>query len=165
VSVWKVILATLVIFGAGIIAGASFINRLHQTAPVAAGHDASNRHPLNPWETPVINTNNAPRSVRAKNDFLNRFGQQLEINSEQRTRIEQILGDSQKRTKEISDSVAPYLREEVRHTRELIRNELTTEQLVKYDEIFRPKSKKKTDDPSLKPVIPKKNARMITQGE
>jgi len=166
VSIWKVILATLVIFGAGVIAGASFINRLHQTAhAAAAGSDASTRHPLNPWETPVINTNNPPRSVRAKNDFLNRFGQQLEITSEQHARIEQILGDSQKRTKEISDSVAPYLREEVRHTRELIRNELTAEQLVKYDEIFRPKSKKKTDDPNLKPVVPKKNARLLTQGE
>lgn len=161
-SVWKVILATLVIFGAGIITGALFVNRLHQTSPVAAIPEAgTNRHPLNPWETPVINTNAPTRSMKVKNDFLNRFGQQLELTSEQHARIEQILADSQKRTKEISDSVAPYLREEVRHTRELIRNELTAEQLTKYDEIFRPKAKKKLDEPGM----PKKNARLVTQGE
>ena len=52
--------------------------------------------------------------------------------------------------------VAPYVREEVRHTRELIRNELTVQQLQKYDEIFRPKKK---NDPT------KKNARMVIEGE
>ena len=103
-----------------------------------------------------MNTNNTTHSLKVKNDFLTRFGQQLELTSEQRARIEQIMGDSQKRTKEISDSVAPYLREEVRHTRELIRNELTSQQLQKYDEIFRPK--KKLD-------VPKKNARMVPEGE
>ena len=71
--------------------------------------------------------------------------------------------NAQKRTKVISDSVAPYLREEVRHTRELIRNELTVQQLQKYDEIFRPR--KKVDGPGVKPSMPKKNTRAVTEGE
>lgn len=156
-SVWKVILATLVIFGAGVITGGLFVNRMHVNAPVAAAAaDESNRHPLNPWMAPQLHTNAPPRSVKIKEDFLSRFGTQLGLTSEQRMRIEQILSDSQKRTKEISDSVAPYVREEVRHTRELIRNELTSQQLQRYDEIFRPKKKA---DPA------KKNARMVIEGE
>jgi hypothetical protein len=158
VSIWKVIFATLVIFGAGLITGGLFVNRMHQAAPAAvSAPDESTKHPLSVWERPIINTNNPPPAVnKVKNDFVTRFGQQLELTSEQRLRIELIMGDSQKRTKQISDSIAPYLREEVRHTRELIRNELTAQQLLKYDEIFRPK--KKTD-----PF--KKNARMLVEGE
>ncbi len=157
-NIWKVILATLVIFGAGVITGGLFVNRMHTAAPVAAAApDDSNRHPLSSWIPPQVSTNNPPPVAAGKaKDFVARFGQQLELNTEQRNRIGQILGDSQKRTKEISDSVAPYLREEVRHTRELIRNELTSQQLQKYDEIFRPK--KKLD-------APKKNARMAPEGE
>ncbi|HEY1173075.1 MAG TPA: hypothetical protein VGH19_17030 [Verrucomicrobiae bacterium] len=157
-SIWKVILATLVIFGAGVITGGLFVNRMHVTAPVvAAPADDSNRHPLSTWVPPQANTNNPPPAAVGKaKDFVARFGAQLELTSEQRTRIEQIMSDSQKRTKGISDSVAPYVREEVRHTRELIRNELTAQQLQKYDEILRPKKK---NDPS------KKNAKMVIEGE
>jgi hypothetical protein len=157
VSIWKVIFATLVIFGAGIVTGGLFVNRMHQADPagVVASGEAT-KHPLSVWERPVINTNNPPHSLKVKNDFVTRFGQQLELTSEQRLRIEQIMGDSQKRTKQISDSIAPYLREEVRHTRELIRSELTAQQLQKYDEIFRPKKKLE---------VPKKNAKMLVEGE
>lgn len=155
-SVWKVIFATLVIFGAGVITGGLFVNRMHHTAPAPAAADQPAKHPLDVWERPQVNTNAAPHSLKVKNDFITRFGVQLELTTEQRGRIEQILSDSQKRTKEISDSVAPYVREEVRHTRELIRNELTPQQLQKYDEIFRPKKK---NDPA------KKNARMVYEGE
>jgi len=157
VSIWKVIFATLVIFGAGIVTGGLFVNRMHQAVPaVVSAPNESTKHPLSVWNPPQLSTNSTPHSQKVRNDFVTRFGQQLELTSEQRLRIEQIMGDSQKRTKQISDSIAPYLREEVRHTRELIRNELTDEQLVKYDEIFRPKKK---------PDVPKKNARMLVEGE
>ncbi len=53
------------------------------------------------------------------------------------------MADSQKRTKEISDGIAPFLREEVKHTRELIRTELTADQSRKYDEMVRPNKQKK----------------------
>lgn len=152
-NIWKVIFATLVIFGAGVLAGTLSTHRYHVRGQVSATQDhASNNVPkIGLWPRPSLSpaVTNAPSWTRSKNDFVERFGQQLELSSEQRVRIGSILGESQKRTKEISDSIAPQLREEVRHTRELIRAELTEAQQRRYDEIFRPKTRKK---PEEKPV-------------
>jgi hypothetical protein len=65
VSIWKVILATLVIFGAGIVTGGLFVNRMHQATPAAAAsQNESTKHPLSVWERPVINTNNPPHTLK-----------------------------------------------------------------------------------------------------
>jgi len=147
VSIWKVIFATLVIFGAGVITGVLGYNRVNQTNMVSTVPEsaAQTQSPLNTWHPPKQEQGtNSPAKV--KNDFLGRFGKQLELTTEQSVRIEQIIADSQKRTKEISDGIAPLLREEVRHTRELIRNELTADQSRKYDDMVRPNKQKKKEE-------------------
>ena len=164
-SIWKVIFATLVIFSAGVITGVLGYNRYAQTvAPAVAPEAASPQSPLNNWPLPHAKTEQGTNSpVKVKVDFVSRFGKQLSLSPEQTSRIEQILADSQKRTKEVSDGIAPLLREEVRHTRELIRSELTPEQAKKYDEVVRPNKKKKDDIP-VKGNLPRKVAKQEIEG-
>jgi hypothetical protein len=165
VSIWKVIFATLVIFGAGVITGVLGYNRFYPPAMVSVqGPEASvPQSPINPWPHVTKGPQGTNSPVKVRNDFLTRFGKQLELTPEQSGRIEQILSDSQKRTKEISDGIAPFLREEVRHTRELIRTELTPEQSRKYDEMVRPNKQKKKEEMPVK-GFPRKVAKQEVDG-
>lgn len=165
-SIWKVIFATLVIFGAGVVTGVLGYNRfcapaLATTAGVEA---AAPQSPINPWLHVGKQAQGTNNPAKVKNDFVARFGKQLELTSEQSIRIEQILADSQKRTKEISDGIAPFLREEVRHTRELIRTELTADQSRKYDEMVRPNKQKKKEEMPGKGNFQRKVAKQEIDG-
>jgi hypothetical protein len=150
VSVWRVILATFVIFCAGVIAGGVAVNQFHlrrlQANPaVPAGVTPD----LALW--PRTPTNNVPPSnpsawKRLTVDFLDHFGKELELSPDQRQRIEVIITDSQKRTKELSDQLQPKLREEVRQARDLIRAELDPDQRRRFDAIHKGKPSQKKSE-------------------
>ena len=125
-SAWKVILATLVIFGAGWVTG--WVVR-----PVTVpGHDL----PINPWQ---ITTNYI--------EFLDR---KLDLSPEQEKRLLKVVIDGQERVKNIHGLIADDLREEFHLTREEIRSELTPEQRKQYDELKQNWKRRKNGDRSKK---------------
>jgi Spy/CpxP family protein refolding chaperone len=152
VNYWKVILATLVIFGAGVITGALLVNSANNAAtttatpqgPIVPIHVVPPGNAVTSTNAPTEGSN-PPNWNRMKKDFLSRYGKQLDLTAEQYQKIETILGDSQKRTKDISDKIAPDLRDEVHKTRVLIQAELNPEQKKKFEELLRPKGKKKEE--------------------
>lgn len=154
-SVWRVILATAVIFIAGLIAGGLAVHQLHVRRQQSAETNLVAAPPMPDrvlW--PRTPTNNVPPAnpsawKRLTVDFLDRFGEELALTAEQRSRIEVIITDGQKRTKEISDQLQPKLREELKHTREQIRAELDPEQRAKFDAIYKAKTPpRKPGDPA-----------------
>ncbi len=142
-NTWKVILATLVIFGASVITSGllvSFSNSVqrHPRRQAAAEDKRS---------VPKSNTNNAPRDFRVplppnlilRKDFLERLERDLKLTLEQRGRIEKIIGEGQDRIKGLGQKIEPQVREELAETREKIRAELTTEQQSLFTDFFRRK--------------------------
>lgn len=126
---WKFILATVLIYGTGVVTGA-LVTTLVDRPPKAA---------VRPSPLPTYN-----QIQRA--EFLNRLQKQLNLTTEQHDRIGQILRDSNQRTKPYWDPVAAKMKEEVRVVTEKIRAELTPEQSVKFDtEIKASRSPKKLD--------------------
>ncbi len=142
-NTWKVILATLVIFGTGVITGGMLVTfsdsvQRHQRRQAATDDKRS---------APKPNPTNAPRDLRVplppnlilRKDFLERLGRELQLSSEQRGRIEKIISEGQERIKGLTQKIEPQVREELAETREKIRAELTTEQQALFTDFFKRK--------------------------
>ncbi len=126
---WKFILATVLIYGAGVVTGAlvtTLVERPHRAAVKPAQQ---------------LTYNQIQRA-----EFLGRLQKQLNLTPEQHERIGQILRDSNQRTKPYWDPVAAKMRDEIRTVTAQIRAELTPEQSVKFDtEIKASRSSKKPE--------------------
>lgn len=145
---WKVILATLVIFAAGAITGGLVVNQMVRAKSTTASPSPTNRSVATRnvvWPTqasPVPSTNLAYWYI-LKTNYLKQAQKELNLTAEQQDRIEMIISESQKRTKELSDAMAPKVRDEVRRARDRMRAELTPEQRRKYDLLYKSRSPRK----------------------
>ena len=126
---WKFILATVLIYGTGVVTGVlvtTLVERPHRAAAKPAQQ---------------LTYNQIQRA-----EFLGRLQKQLSLTSEQHDRIGHILRDSNQRTKPYWDPVAAKMKEEIRTVTEKIRAELTPEQSTKFDaEIKAARAPKKLD--------------------
>lgn len=121
-SPWKVILATVIIFGTGVLTGGFVAQRAFRERP--AGPQASAHQP-----------DLVPVPYTVRREFLERMDQHLNLSREQYDRIARILRDSQERTRIIVGLVSPEIQEELRAVRQEIREELTPEQRKKFEEL------------------------------
>ncbi len=129
---WKVILATLVIYGAGVITGALVVNLRYpeEARPLSVKAAAPPAPPL---------------QIQRKEFFL-RMKRELRLRADQQQRIEQIIHESQQRTQPLWDQVAPQMQEELRGVKEKIRAELDPDQQVKFAELLKPRSPRRAED-------------------
>jgi Spy/CpxP family protein refolding chaperone len=125
VSPWKVILATMVIFGCGVVTGGllmkSGLKPMHPTP--APAHIASNEQP------PPLNQFQRP-------EFLRRMEKQLDLTPDEYEQISRIMKDSQERTRPLWVRIAPQLRDEIKRVRQEIRKVLNPKQQVAFDELL-----------------------------
>ena len=150
-KIWQVILATLVIFGTGVVTGGLLV-------------DYSNRGQYRMWrvkkmESPRLPVANPPREERLpmpiqmpphalRTNFVERLDRDLRLTPDQRRRIEKIVGESQERTKELWKEHGQPFRKEIQETKERIRTVLTPEQRERFEELMqRPQQPRKSDEP------------------
>ncbi len=122
-NTWKVILATMLIFGTGVVTGGLLVR--HAEGP---RNRRPQQHPpgaLRPAQ-PVT-----PGAMRI--DFLRRLERDLDLSPDQRQPIDRILKDGQERMKKLMEPVEPRLREELKKTIEEFRQALTPEQRERFD--------------------------------
>ena len=127
-SPWKVILATMVIFGCGVVTGALLMKTELPRAGVAQELPP---HPANSTNPPP------PLAQIQRPEFLRRMQKQLELTASQRDEIAKIMKASQERNRPLWDQIAPQMREEVKRVREEIRQALTPDQQKKFDEMLK----------------------------
>lgn len=125
-SPWKVILATILIFGAGVLTGSFITKRSFQTAPIIRPPSEDVAGP-SPWFV--------------RKEYLHRLEQKLQLTPSQRERIARILEESHERTKNLMRPISPQMQAEVREVRQKIKAELTPEQGVKFEEMRNRSSK------------------------
>jgi len=125
VNSWKVILATMVIFGAGVVTGGLLVGHLERSS--------APRHPTGPG-TPRSGQMLSPGGMRV--DLLRRVVRDLDLTPEQKDRVDKILKESQERTRKI---MAPYLREELQRTTAEFREALSPEQRIRFDALLKEK--------------------------
>jgi hypothetical protein len=133
VNNWKVILATMVIFGTGVVTGGLLVRHSEHIRPAR-----NLPHPTNAARPQVPVT---PGVMRV--ELLKRISRELDMSPDQHERIERILKDSQERTRRLMEPLAPDLRAEINRTREEFRAALTPPQQARFDELLRQQQRPK----------------------
>ena len=131
-SPWKVILATMVIFGCGVLTGGFLIKT---QLPAASVQEPAPRAPLSTNAPP-------PWAQFQRLEFLKRMEKQLDLTSDQREQITKIIKASQDRSRPLWEQIAPQMRQELKRTREEIRNVLTPGQRLQFDKLLKPRQRR-----------------------
>jgi hypothetical protein len=138
---WKIILATVVIFGAGVITGGLLVNHVKDQPPggVEAQNPGANDHPPmeghgsgRPPEVPL------PRlAERLSKEFVHQLNNSLHLTPLQREAIAKIVADGQERNHVLWTNVAPQMRKVMQDVNQQIRAELTPEQVKQFEELMK----------------------------
>lgn len=125
---WKVIptivLATVLIFGAGVVTGGVLVNYVKQGHPrTAAKHP--NSPPLNAWGTNNAARPPSPPQILSK-EFLQRLEGEMQLTKEEHEVIQKIISDNQN-----------LMRKVVQDARLEIREALTPGQRDQFDELMK----------------------------
>ena len=138
---WKVILATMVIFGAGVLTGGLLVNHVNneQRDHARIAFERRNSHPqMGGQGQPHPGDLSRPRSPEMwRKDLLEHLGEELKLTPEQRATISQIIAEGQERNREIWTNVLPKMRQEMEQVHQRIRAELTPEQQKKFEDLVR----------------------------
>jgi len=131
VNLLRVILATLVIFATGVCTG-YFLAR----KPVAATAGT-------PGSQSVLTGTNAPSDWNKQRDEMRaRLQTEIKATDEQMGKVDEILAESRKRSREIWQTVKVPMEAEVLRVQEEIRGVLDPEQAAKYEEIMKERAKR-----------------------
>jgi Spy/CpxP family protein refolding chaperone len=147
VNDWKVIFATAVIFGAGVVTGGLLVNyvdhpharNIHRTAMAATNS--------------VILTNNAsqPKPARVpeilSKDFVEKLADTLQLTPEQRTAIDKIIADSQGQMRKAVQTVR-------QDARQKIRDQLTPDQQKQFDDLMKRPVRRQATTTNAPVVLP-----------
>jgi hypothetical protein len=117
VRIWKVILATVVIFAAGALAGGILVRTFGPKPEVV--------------KPPVP-------GILSQQRFQSRLKEKLELTSEQTNRVDKIFAESNERIRILWDLIGPELQKELKEVRDSIRAELSPEQREKFEQLLKP---------------------------
>lgn len=149
-NTWKILLATLVIFGAGVITGGLLVGYSDRAARESARRRSADRRdaiadvqrmPVESDARPAVRENRLPLMRKELLDQLNR---ELNLTPEQRDRIESIIHDGQQQTHDL-------WHKEMVQTRQRILAELNPDQQRRFQRLFKPRA----SDPRRAPARPR----------
>jgi Spy/CpxP family protein refolding chaperone len=129
VKIWKVILAVVVIFGAGFVTGGLLVRTQER------------RNVKPPPAVPGGPPGSGLWGV-SRTQFVDKMNRHLDLTPEQCGRIDKIMKESHDRMAKLWEPIAPLARQETKNVREQIFTVLTPGQCSKFDEVFKPKNKK-----------------------
>jgi len=134
VNTWKVILATVVIFVAGVVTGGLVVRHSAQAPAPVRPHDAGAARLAPPYSAGGLRL-----------EFLRRAERELRLNPDQREHIDKILQASQERTRKLMEPVAPELRAELERTKDEFLEVLTPEQRTRFEVLVKKQQQRPHD--------------------
>jgi Spy/CpxP family protein refolding chaperone len=142
VNFWKVILATVVIFGAGVFTGGLLVNCIDHPHSKNPRHLQANAdtHPPENHDHDQSHSQDIPPprlAERMSKQFVQQLNDTLQLTPEQRKKIEKIIAVGQEQNREIWTNVAPKMRAVMQEVNQQIRAELTPEQLKPFEELLK----------------------------
>jgi Spy/CpxP family protein refolding chaperone len=140
VNYWRVILATAVIFGAGVLTGGLLVDHVahshpknpHRAQATSPARPATNAAAPAPQDFPM------PRMAREMGkEFVQQLNEKLQLTPDQRLKIEKIIAAGQNQNHEIWTNVTPKLRAVMQEVNQQIRAELTPGQLAPFEDLVK----------------------------
>jgi hypothetical protein len=127
VNNWRVIFATAVIFGAGVITGGLLVNHVQQPRLKSAKRPAAaySAAPANAATNQMASKPQRQPEILSK-EFLQRLDRELELSEAQHETIQKVINDGQN-----------LIRKEIQDARLEIRKALTQEQRNQFDELIK----------------------------
>lgn len=141
---WKVIFATVVIFGAGVITGGLLVNYANNSRPRAVHKPAAEARAAatNQIARPSETAKPRPPEILSK-ALLQRLEDDLHLAPEQHTAIQKIIGEGQNQMRKV-----------IQDSRLEIREVLTPEQQKQFDELMKRPFRKALLNTNSAPVLP-----------
>jgi hypothetical protein len=152
VNYWKVIFATIVIFGAGVITGGLLVNHVaHPQHPFNVFHP-----PKPPGTSPAVYENLPPelRPRLLNTNFVQRLDEKLNLTPKQEEQIRKIIAQSQQNTHDLWKLVAPQFQLLWHDTSEQIKDVLTPEQKWEFDQLLKQRQMRRQLSTNAPPVTP-----------
>ena len=149
VSNWRVVLATTVIFGAGVLVGGVLIShpdRVKERHRRQPGTGLPSWHPQRKDFGQSASRELQPTLDGRRVDFVLSVHQELKLTPEQRERIEKIVREGQEQTKALWEGISPKLRKEMQDVKDRIRVELTPEQKARFEELLKQRPPRKPEE-------------------
>lgn len=138
---WNVVLAALAIFACGVITGGLVVSHIYRGNPPAALAHTSSVGEVAPrpenMRSRIPSRGSLEWIAKARIDFLDRIGHQLQLSDAQREKIGHILRERQAGVKRISERIEPDIRDELRRANEEVRGVLTPMQQRLFERIMR----------------------------
>lgn len=137
-KLWSVILATLLIFGMGFVAGAVLGKKKAEPRQWSRSKSGDSSH------------SRFRRDQQRRMEFIARCNRELGLSEEQSKQIGTIISESQTRTKAIWEEFAPRMKEEMEATQARIKELLNPDQQARFEEIMKRSwgSRRKSGGPS-----------------
>lgn len=139
-NTWKVILATMVIFGTGVVTGGLLVR-----------HPGPGRDRRPQRATGTIRATQASPAGAMRIEFLRRMERELALTPEQREPVDKILKEGQERMKKLMETVEPRRKEEHKKTIEEFRAVLRPEQQKRFDELLKHQQQRTRDQRKAAP--------------
>ena len=149
---WKVILATVVIFGAGVMTGGLLVNYVDHPRP--GSHHAS----TSPREPEDL----VPRPDILKTNFVQRLDEAVHLTPEERGKIEKIIADGQQRNHDLWKLVSPQFHTVIQDVRRRVRDSLTPDQQKQFDNLVKRPPRRPPGATNAPPALSLTNAPAAT---
>lgn len=118
----------MVIFGAGVVTGGLVVRHAQRVSPEST-------RPLR--AVAQLRAALPPVAGLTRIEFLRRAERDLDLNRDQRERIDRLLKESQLRTRKLMEPVDPQIREELRRTKSEFLEVLTPEQRARFEDLIK----------------------------
>ncbi|HEY1662596.1 MAG TPA: hypothetical protein VGI03_09275 [Verrucomicrobiae bacterium] len=128
-NLWKVIFATIVIFGTGVFSGGLLVNYVDHSHP--------GNHRAQPAQPPREPQDIVARPEILKTNFIQNLDSALHLSPDQRAQIDKIVAEGQDRNRQLWLQVAPQIRNALQDTRQRIRATLNDEQKKQFEDLLR----------------------------
>jgi Spy/CpxP family protein refolding chaperone len=149
-NTWKIILATVVIFAAGVVTGGLLVSHANRASSRPIRRLTNALEAWRPRLADIIRSGEQgpqPPLERQRMEFILAVHRELKLTPDQHRRIEKIVHEGQEKTKAILEKVQPELREQWRETREKIRAELTPKQRARFEELLKQRPARRLEEP------------------
>jgi len=162
VNSWKVILATVVIFAAGVMTGGLLVNSVERT------HQRNfHRQPPSISVSTQTNGQGQPHTAETLKlrppemwgkEFVGRLNDTLQLAPDQREKIEKIIADGQEQNRAIWTNNTAQMRKVMQDARQQIREQLTPDQRKQFEELMKRPSRRSPGSTNAPVILPPANS-------